>query len=827
MEKPPRRFFRKKVLVKAVGVVALILILVLAIASLYVHTHRDEIGSALQDKLEETFHGKVRIGKVRLSVFGDFPHLSLTLLNTEIKDTLYYEHLLNIEKIHLRVSVFELLFRQVNVRAVTLENGSVFLFKDRNGYANTDVFQTFSRGEKSGGRFDFLVKRFFCNNISFVFEEQRLGKRISVKLEHIKGKVDQDEEEMFLSLNGTAHVDSLMFLRGKGSYLRDKALKIDARMILNYATRELNFQETNVVFDEQQFALSGCFILRKPVFLNLYIDNPACDFNITKTALTPKIQESLASFNVKQPVNVRIGITGESQPMFPPMVDVFVELRNQDMQAYKVDFSNMVMQGVFTNHLKASIRNDKHNSGIFLNVERGKMEYIPFAARFSIADMEKLYCRAEWKTKMDLTDFNMHEVFDEFYFNKGTAALQFSYSGNLGSYKDSISIDFNDTLTGFLSVQDGMLEYPKRQLSIHEIDASVFFNEEEFTVECLHAVLNENILELSGKMAGVRRLLTEEVEKMTGTFELYSPHFNISKVLLGKNEKTAPFMEKKRSGLTFVPTIVKKVTNDVKFDVAIKASTLQFRNLTAQKITGNLVLSSRGLALRDLRMSTCGGDAKFSALLRTQGKGDRMEAKAEVRNVNVKHFFRTTDNFDQTAITHENLSGVLDAQVEFNGLLDNEYKPISDSIRARIFFSLKNGELTNYGPVAEIDNFIFRKRDMHNIQFAEIKDTFLLNGKELTIMKMELASSVVRLFVKGKYTFDGPAEIYVQVPLRNLRKPDADAAMKNFRLDERPGASIFLKVHGTAGNLKVSLSPAGRRELKGEEKTKEDSLQSQ
>src|SRR5687768_16374450 len=116
MERKLHRLVNKKLLQKFVGAAITILLMVVITAYIYVHVNRDELGNALENKLEETFHGNVQIEKVRLSVFGDFPHFSLTLLNTTVKDTLYDEYLLNIGKIYLRVGIFDLLYRRINVR---------------------------------------------------------------------------------------------------------------------------------------------------------------------------------------------------------------------------------------------------------------------------------------------------------------------------------------------------------------------------------------------------------------------------------------------------------------------------------------------------------------------------------------------------------------------------------------------------------------------------------------------------------------------------------------------------------------------------------------
>src|SRR5204863_8800873 len=135
------------------------------------------------------------------------------------------------------------------------------------------------------------------------------------------------------------------------SYLQNKDLNIQAELLYDSKTKELTFDRSMLAMEAQKYALSGCFILRNPMFLNLYIDNHNCNFDVAKTALTPRIQKSLSSVSIPQPVRVGIAITGETQPGFPPMVDVFMQLKNQGMKAYKLDFTDMNMHGFYSNHL--------------------------------------------------------------------------------------------------------------------------------------------------------------------------------------------------------------------------------------------------------------------------------------------------------------------------------------------------------------------------------------------------------------------------------------------------------------------------------------------
>jgi hypothetical protein len=113
--------------------------------------------------------------------------------------------------------------------------------------------------------------------------------------------------------------------------------------------------------------------------------------------------------------------------------------------------------------------------------------------------------------------------------------------------------------------------------------------------------------------------------------------------------------------------------------------------------------------------------------------------------------------------------------------------------------------LINYEPLQNIKTFILKNRDLTNIQFAELHDKLEIRGDEIQINRMEINSSVVKLFVEGVYGLNNNTDISIQVPLSNLKKPK-EGKSKNAGIDSKTGPSVYLRVKPDKnGQLKVGL----------------------
>lgn len=262
--------------------------------------------------------------------------------------------------------------------------------------------------------------------------------------------------------------------------------------------------------------------------------------------------------------------------------------------------------------------------------------------------------------------------------------------------------------------------------------------------------------------------------------------------------------------------MIDDLTNRLSVNLAFHANTFRFRKFIANQIHGMAALSVNGMALKNFEMNACDGRLQINGGLNTAGAKDRLEAAISLQHINVKQFLEAAEDFNQKAVTHENISGILSTNVWFAANLDPKYLPEKESMLGNMYFSLKNGKLTGFDAVKEIGSKIFRKRDFDNITFAEIKDSLILSGQELRINRMEIASSVMHLFVQGRYQFNGESTIGIQVPLSNLKTIPADFKPENIGADKRGGASIFLLLTGANNKMKVKLdTEAGARKRFG------------
>lgn len=101
----------------------------------------------------------------------------------------------------------------------------------------------------------------------------------------------------------------------------------------------------------------------------------------------------------------------------------------------------------------------------------------------------------------------------------------------------------------------------------------------------------------------------------------------------------------------------------------------------------------------------------------------------------------------------------------------------------------------NFEPMENMSNFLFKKRDFSDVEFAELNSNFSIAGTNMDISRMEIQSTVLSLFLEGRYSFTDSTSLSVQIPLSNLKKRHKDFKPKNIGTHAKAGPSVFLHVY--------------------------------
>ncbi|MFN8309927.1 MAG: AsmA-like C-terminal region-containing protein [Chitinophagales bacterium] len=809
-----------RLLLKIIAAFLLVVVALVAAAGWYVRAHQAELITAIEKEMNKSVKGHITVGKVRLGAFRAYTGLALHVEGFSISDSVYKKEVFHAGALDMKVELLPLLRMKIEMRSLHLSDAVFSILKDTNGYSNANLFRTSSE-KNTNDAANIHFEEVSMENVRFVLTDEIQKQHLSFVLKELDGDVRTGSEGYQMKMNGWIAIDSMMFKQEKGSFFVGERADLDLKM--NFDPKKLLFTiyPSKVKMSGQWFDAWGSFNANvNPVVMDLNFSNPAVNYAQGRSVLSAEIKKYMNDIMIESPVGLKIRVNGPIIPLYPPDVDVNFVLNKAKATLYGQKVTDLSLTGKFTNHLEKGVRNDDYNSGLFFNVTQVNLSGIQASATLAVRDLKQLRSDIRVKANTALPSLNQFLPDENYGFNSGNASVDIAYRGSLWSYLDSVNHPYNDTLNLFAGITNGGFIYRTRNIRLNNIAAEIAVADNDLLVRNMSADLNENPVRISGELKRIRRLIADDKSHAEGHFEVHAHDFDLTKILTEKQMKQLQQTAEKKTtanhDIKKVQAMIDDLTNRLSVNLAFHANTFRFRKFMANQIHGMAALSVNGMALKNFEMNACDGRLQINGGLNTAGAKDRLEAAISLQHINVKQFLEAAEDFNQKAVTHENISGILSTNVWFAANLDPKYLPEKESMLGNMYFSLKNGKLTGFDAVKEIGSKIFRKRDFDNITFAEIKDSLILSGQELRINRMEIASSVMHLFVQGRYQFNGESTIGIQVPLSNLKTIPADFKPENIGADKRGGASIFLLLTGANNKMKVKLdTEAGARKRFG------------
>jgi hypothetical protein len=783
----------------------------------YVQHNQQKILAAVIAELKEVIRGELTVGNAELNLVKDFPRLSLQLNNISVKDSVYKRQVIGVDHVFFRLNLLSLLTGNIYINTTTIEGGNIIFIKDSSGYSNANVFRTGPDTEDEPGDIDLHLERLKLVNFHLIFTDVNYGQKISINAADMSGNIEKNDTALDIFLQGLLHTDSMLFKDGKGAYLINKDAQVKMHMTFESTKGRFKILPSPVVMDGEEYTMDAVFKFDKqPANMRMHIVNRQTVFSKAQVILPDTIRAYMKDLQINSPIDAEVVIEGDIVPGMPPQVDAIFIMKKANMTAYNVKMTEVDMKVRYMNYMVPEEKHDEYNSSIFIDMDYANAEGIPFKAKMAVKDLIALNTEVSFSSNASLQAFNGFLPADKYKFTSGNVDINLAYKGTLYYYLDTFNRNFNDTLLCTIKAVNGGFAYYARNIKLENFNADLTLTEQALDVTTLNGVLNGNKLAMTGTIANMRRAIANDAARMQGELFVDAPNFDLTKILTEKVTKEMGKAPPATKGeMKKAAQAIDELTGRIDVLLHLRSNSFTFRKFVAKDVKGDMAVSANGMLIKNLQLKTCDGTVQLKGGLNTAGAKDKLDVQAQIKGVDVALFMKSAEEFSQDAVTSKNLAGKLTANASFATELNAQYQPNAENMQAVVFFSLVNGKIMNFEPMMNVGKNVFKKRDFSNVSFAEIKDSIIVDGKEIKLKRMEIASSVLRLFVMGNYKVNGPYEFLIEFPLNNLKAQDINYKPENIGVGAKTGAAIFVSVKGDGtGKPKIGLAPNGKKKFR-------------
>ncbi|RZJ73784.1 AsmA-like C-terminal region-containing protein [Flavobacterium sp.] len=806
--KKPKRKWWKIALFSVLGIVGLFILTIIGVF-LYIENNKDEVLAKVTAQLNENLDGELKIGDLKPEFFSNFPRVSLRLTNVSLHDKKFSEHkheLLRAGKIDVTVNLFSLLKGTINIRKIAIGDANIDIYVAPDGYTNTSVFKKKEKSKSDGSGADLQFQEFALDNVKFIVSNQMRKKLHHYEIATFEGKVDPKGDGWNAQITYEILAKSMSFNTDRGSFIGNKKLVGNFDITAN-GLGVYKLSEQPIKIGEENFTLFANFDFSdgKSQY-GIHVRNKSIRWKGASVLLADNIKEKLDMFDFAKPIEVSCDLEGDFDADEDPLIYVQAKVRHNELQTPGGTIFDCNFDGVFANNYDKKKPKTDANSVILLRNMTGNYGEVPFSMPvISIINLDAPYAKGKFVSNFDIPKLNSVIDKDLIAFNKGRADIAVDFVSDVVNYKLA-----KPRIMGKVEIKNADLVYTQRNLKFQDVSINLDFDSRDLFIRNIHIKSAKSDVIMDGKVLNFLNLYYNSPEKIVLNWNVYSKELHVGE-FLGMVSGRAKAVKKTKKKGNFTSEI-DELLEKSQMRMAMKIDKLYYKKFVGTNATAIAEISETNIGLKNLGMRHSGGMMRINGNLARSSNGSRYDFKAVVADVNVREFFRSFDNFGMQSLKAENISGKLSLDVELKGFLNKDYSMNQKSMDGKANFAMADGQLLNFEPIQSIGKLAFRRRNVNEIAFRDLKGNIRIKGEKIEIEPMKINSSVLNLDVAGIYSLGAGTDLRMDVPLRNPKKDEniTDAE----ELEERRHRGIVLHLQAAddpkTGKVKISLKSKGK-----------------
>lgn len=789
-----------KILLKLLTATALIILFLWAAIFIYFRANKADLLAKVRKTVNEKLHGDIRIKDIGLNFFVNFPNVTLRLDEVALRDSMYPVHhheLLNAKKLFISSSTLQLLKGELHPSKIRIEGGQIFLFTDGRGYTNKYLTSPKNK-DSSKSAYSSLPRKIILKDVRLIYSDEVKEKLYDVVARKLDIEISKEGGVLALETKLDLAVHGLAFNLQKGSYGKNNVIRGDLDMKFDTLQKLLSVNNEVLRIGGQPFNIIAAFHFDSTKQFRLQLATNKIAFKKTIGLLPEGISKKLDSVDFTKPIDVTADINGRAVYRDTPFVVVNCSVKDNVVKTPQGDFANCSFNGSFTNQETDSLSHTDENSAIHISGLKADWEGVPVASeQIHIVNLIHPVITCDIQSNTELSKLDDLIGSESFRFIKGDARTKIYYHGPIGD-----SANVSPYISGSFSISNADMQYLPRNIKLTNFSGDIIFDSSDIRLKQLKGKVQQSAVEINAEIRNFFSLMDIDPGKLQLTSVIYMPVLDILefKSFLGQRAKATARKGKPR--LAKLSHSIDRFMDQCNMSTTLKADKVTYKHFIATDVKANVQLTTNTWKFNNVSLNHADGMlALDGALESVQGNTSRLNLNANLQNINISKLFSAFNNFGLDDISSKNIRGILNTNINLTGIVDNNAAVLPSSLNGIIDLSLKKGALIDFEPLQKMSVFLLKKRDFSNLEFAELKNRFQLQGRSIIINRMEVQSTALSMYVEGLYDMKGDStDLVIQVPLNNLKKRKPDYVPQNKGLDAKTGMSVYVRAKSGKGD---------------------------
>jgi AsmA-like C-terminal region len=764
--------------------ISLFVILLAAIASLFFF--KDRIIQEFISEANKSLNTPVKIGKIEISAWQDFPNLAIVFTDVYVEDSHPEDHaLITAKKVSFSMNALEAWRGNYAIRGLEIKSSEASLKINDKGQNNFTVVKAAKGLSASSISFDLKDVSLIDTRVQYqdrlayqehLFSSEKLTASISVRGDSYKIVADGDV------LSEQIKIRDRIFLKGK-------AFNITSQIDYDDIKKNIAIRAAKLTINQSVFEVTGGYSFREKSLINLKVEGKETSIQTILALLPSEINSKLAGYQSKGNVFFDLSLAGEISKYKDPLFSIRFGFAGATFYhpSYKSKITNAHLTGSFA----TPSLTDLSQAVLHLKEVDGMLNDKPFRCNLSIQNLENPYVQFNFKGELNAASIQNFYPIAAIKNSEGSLLADFSIVGQLELLKKKSTAQQVKT-SGTIDLSNVMLQLAEKNINFKNVNGSLQFNNNDLAMSNFRGELGNSDFVLNGYFKNIVTFLLFDDQPIGIEADLKSTFLDADQLF------KIGFGEDLTTGIKF------HISPNIHLNFNCDIKRLSYKRFRPRHIKGNLLVKNQVAVSRNIEMKTMGGNLQFNGIV-DAGKPTAIEISSSFKldGIYTDSVFYVFENFGQSFIKDTHLKGQAYADVSMEMSLTENLKLVSESLVADINATLKKGELNNFEPLQGLSKYV-DDEGLGNLRFADLKNEIHIENETIYIPQMEIKSNVTTLQLSGTHTFDQHIAYRIVAPLRNKKKIDPDEAFGAIEETSKGKTQVFLKISGTTDEYKIS-----------------------
>lgn len=401
--------FRSKKFWKRVIISFVVLpILLISVLTLIVHIKQDEIVEELISNLNEDFQGKTEINGSHISLFSNFPYISIDLEQLKLFETKINksEPLIEIDDVYVGFNLLTILSGNMEIKNIKLDGGHIDIIQNLDG--NLNILKALSSEKEikdTNEEFHLDLKKIKLKDIDLTKFNESNGIKIEAFITEATSSFVTKPENVLTSLD-TKFVLNII-KDGDTTFFKHKHLDIDTEINFDNTTELLTISPTIVGLENAEFKMKGSIDFRNDMYLDLEFSGNKKNFDLLFALAPESVGSQIDNYENKGDLTINSRIKGRSINGNNPSVVMNLSCKNGYFQ--HIESKKELKNINFDCHFDNGDGHKKEEMFAFIKNFKAEPEIGAIAGDVELKNFESPDLKANLRS-----DFNLHFITEFF-----------------------------------------------------------------------------------------------------------------------------------------------------------------------------------------------------------------------------------------------------------------------------------------------------------------------------------------------------------------------------------------------------------------------------